>query len=178
MFWDHGKCRWRDGVSRPHGTHGRGSRNESEFRRDERWKGDGTTATGQKPTGLTSDGTVADGRGGRKGHHFSVERVEQLREKCLARAARRWLNVKKSLRAAAHETSNQRLFIKKQEVVSSWEVRRMSDALPVVTVLLTFSTSKDKINKWGVGGWGGEKTGLIRAWLMRMGVCARSLPWW
>lgn len=127
-----------------------------------------TTATGQKPTGLTSDGTVADGRGGRQGHHFSVERVEQLREKCLARAARRWLNAKKSLRAAAlerrrgrtssacGETSNQCLFIKKQDVVSSWEVRRMSDALPVVTVLLTFSTSKDKINKWGGGGWGRE----------------------
>lgn len=133
------------------------------------WKGERrwTTATGQKPTGLTSDGTVADGRGGRKGHHFSVERVEQVREKCLARAARRWLNVKKSLRAAAlewrikgssacAETSNRRLLIKKQDVVSSWEVRRMNDALPVVTVLLTFSTSKDKINKRG-GRGGGER---------------------
>lgn len=28
-----------------------------------------------------------------------------------------------------------------------------------------------------MGRGGGEKTGLIRAWLMRMGVCARSVLW-
>lgn len=57
---------------------------------------------------------------------------------------------KKSRRAAALEQQRGttvvrvRLLFNKQDVVSSWEVRRMSDVLPVVTVLFTFSTSKDK----------------------------------
>lgn len=39
-----------------------------------------TTATGKISMSLTSNGTIADRRGRRKGHHFSVEEVKQARD--------------------------------------------------------------------------------------------------
>lgn len=36
--------------------------------------------SGNRSVGLTSDGTVADRRGGREGHHFSVEQVKQAKD--------------------------------------------------------------------------------------------------
>lgn len=112
--------------------------------------------SGEESIILTSDGTVADRRGRREGHHFSGGGVKQARD-VSARVRMRQLIWRTLLIIIIIITADSINYWQKKQryevyivknrmwypVVTSRTVcTEMSDSLPVVTVLLTFSTAR------------------------------------